>query len=96
MNKKSLVDEIAKGTGLTRVEVAAVVEGIMALVSRALREGESVELRGFGTFVPVHRAPRRARDPVSGVVRSIPPRWTVVFRPSPRLKNAVNQNHLDK
>ena len=91
MNKKNLVDELAKGTGLTKVEVTAVVEGFMSIVSKALQDRESVELRGFGTFVPVHRAPRRARDPISGEIRSIPAKWTVIFRPSPRLKNAVNQ-----
>jgi DNA-binding protein HU-beta len=96
MNKKGLVYELAQGTGLTKVEVAAVVDGFMALVNRSLRDGQTVELRGFGTFVPVHRAQRRARDPVSGKVRPIPPRWTVTFRPSPKLKNAVNENMLSK
>jgi len=89
MNKKDLVHELARGTGLTKVEVGAVVDGFMTLVSRGLREGKTVELRGFGTFAPVHRAPRRARDPVSGEIRPIPAKWTVTFRPSPRLKNAV-------
>ena len=93
MNKKDIVDELAKGTGLTKVEVAAVVDGVMTMISRAVREGNNVELRGFGTFAPVFRAKRRARDPVSGEVRPIPPRWTVIFRPSPRLKSAVN-HHL--
>lgn len=92
MNKKDLVDELARGTGLTKLEVGTVVDGFMTLVSRGLREGKSVELRGFGTFAPVHRAARRARDPVSGEIRPIPPRWTVTFRPSPRLKNAVGMH----
>jgi len=91
MNKKNLVDELAKGTGLTKVEVSAVVEGFMSIVSKALQDKESVELRGFGTFVPVHRAPRRARDPISGDIRPIPAKWTVIFRPAPRMKNAVNK-----
>ena len=89
MNKKDVVDELARGTGLTKVEVSAVVNGFMTVVSRGLREGKTVELRGFGTFAPVHRAARRARDPVSGKIRPIPPRWTATFRPSPRLKKAV-------
>jgi DNA-binding protein HU-beta len=92
MNKKDLVDELARGTGLTKVEVGAVVNGFMTLVSRGLREGKTVELRGFGTFAPVHRAARRARDPVSGEIRPIPSRWTVIFRPSPRLKKAVGSS----
>jgi DNA-binding protein HU-beta len=91
MNKKNLVDELAKGTGLTKVEVTAVVEGFMSIVNKALQDKESVELRGFGTFVPVHRAPRRARDPVSGEIHPIPAKWTVIFRPAPRMKKAVNQ-----
>ncbi len=92
MNKKELINEIALGTGLTRVEVGAAVDGLMTLISKTMRSGKTVELRGFGTFVPVHRAPRRARDPVSGEIRSIPAKWTVTFRPSPKLKKAVNQD----
>jgi DNA-binding protein HU-beta len=91
MNKKNLVDELARGTGLTKVEVTAVVEGFMTIVSKALQNKKTVELRGFGTFMPVHRAPRRARDPISGKIRPIPAKWTVIFRPAPRMKKAVNQ-----
>lgn len=92
MNKKELINEIALGTGLTRVEVGAATDGFMALINRTLRSGKTVELRGFGTFVPVYRAPRRARDPVTGEVRPIPSKWTVTFRPSPKLKKALNQD----
>ena len=96
MNKKELIDEIARGTGLTRVEVGVAVDGLMALINRTLCNGETVELRSFGTFVPVHRAPRRARDPVTGEIRTIPSKWTATFRPSPKLKQALNQKLKSK
>ena len=50
MTKAEIVEVIASGTGLTKVETAAVIDGFLATVSYALQNGDRVELRGFGTF----------------------------------------------
>jgi len=61
MKKADIVNIIAEGTGLTKVETQAVVEGFLATVSYALKNGERVELRGFGNFKPTLRKARKAR-----------------------------------
>ncbi|HDK36189.1 MAG TPA: HU family DNA-binding protein, partial [Bacteroidetes bacterium] len=50
MNKQDIVNIIAEGTGLTKLETAAVVDAFLATVSYALGNGNRVELRRFGTF----------------------------------------------
>ncbi len=89
MTKEQLVDKLAEGTGLMKMEVAAVVDGFIAIVSSALQQGESVTLRGFGTFLPVQRKARKARNPVSKDLVHIPARRVPYFRPAQELRKAV-------
>ncbi|MCK9410403.1 MAG: HU family DNA-binding protein, partial [Bacteroidetes bacterium] len=50
MTKADIVDVIASGTGLTKVETEAVVDGFIQTVIASLRDGKNIEIRGFGSF----------------------------------------------
>ncbi len=50
MTKADVVDHIAEATGLTKVETEAVIDGFVATIISALKAGERVEFRGFGSF----------------------------------------------
>lgn len=90
MTKADLVDRIANGTGLTKIETEAVVNGFIATVIQALIDGESVELRGFGSFRVQHRAARTARNPRTKEKVEIAERDVPVFKPSKDFREAVN------
>ncbi len=90
MNKADIVNKIAGGTGLTKVETEAVVEGFIISIIEAMRSGEHVEIRGFGTFKVKKRAPRIARNPRTGESVSVPATFTPTFKPSRELRDAVN------
>lgn len=90
MTKADIVDRIAKGTGLTKVETKAVVEGFMATVQEAMEEGKRIELRGFGVFEVDHRAPRTGRNPQTNEPVHIEDRFEPVFRPSNQFRDAVD------
>lgn len=90
MTKADIVDRIAKGTGLTKIETKAVVEGFMTTVQQAMEEGERIELRGFGVFEVQHRAPRTGRNPQTNEPVPIDERFDPVFRPSDTFKEAVD------
>jgi DNA-binding protein HU-beta len=62
MNKSQLVEEIASRTKLPAGDVAAVVDTLIAIVTRTVVRGEKVVLSGFGTFQRQARARRTARD----------------------------------
>jgi DNA-binding protein HU-beta len=90
MTKADIVDRIAKGTGLTKIETKAVVDGFMSTVQQAMKEGKRIELRGFGVFEVEHRAPRTGRNPQTNEPVPIDDRYEPVFRPSRKFREAVD------
>jgi DNA-binding protein HU-beta len=86
MTKADIVDIIAKGTGLTKVETLAVVDGFLATISYSLQNGDRVELRGFGTFCLRERQEKHVPNPKTGKMMNIPHRMVPDFKPSPQLK----------
>ena len=90
MTKSQMVDRVAEATGLTKIETEAVIDGFLYLVQETLKEGEAVELRGFGAFRPKERAPRVARNPQTNEQVTIPRRWVPAFKASREFRKAVN------
>ena len=89
MTKAQIVDRIAEATGLTKLETEAVVDGFMHTVLDAVSDGERVELRGFGTFKSVERAPRTARNPRTDQPVRVPRRMAPVFKPAQEFRRRV-------
>ncbi len=89
MTKAEIVNIIAKGTGLTKIESGAVVDGFLATIGYALQSGEHVELRGFGTFCLRERQEKHVANPRTGKMMHIPHRVVPDFKPSPQLKAYV-------
>jgi nucleoid DNA-binding protein len=92
MTKAEIVDIIAEGTGLTKLETQAVIDGFLATVRYALQKKERVDLRGFGNFYVVKRAARTTINPVSRVQIQIPEHFAPAFRPSKELKKYMNDS----
>jgi DNA-binding protein HU-beta len=91
LTKADIVNIIAEGTGLTKVETQAVVDGFLASLTYALKQGESVDFRGFGSFKVTERKARRGRNPKTGEEMIIPKHKTPVFRCSKDLKRYLNE-----
>ena len=63
MTKAELIEKISEKTGVVKVEVSATVEAFMEEVRNSLAVNkEDVFLRGFGSFIVKHRAPKTARN----------------------------------
>lgn len=91
MTKADIVDEIAKATGLTKIETKAVVDGVFSSIISAISTGKRIELRGFGVFKHKSRKPRMARNPKSGELVPLEKRFVPVFKPSPEFLHKVNE-----
>jgi len=89
VTKADIVNQIAEATGLTKTDTSAVVEGILTSLVSAMQQGEHIEIRGFGTFKVVDRAPRTGRNPKTGDVVKIPSRPMPVFKPSRELRSSI-------
>ena len=89
MTKADVIARIASQTGLTKTDVHEVVEGFLDSVKYSLSKNDPLEIRGFGTFHVVSRAPRKARNPRTGEEVLIPSRKQPVFKPSREMKKVV-------
>lgn len=91
VTKQELVDKLADGIGLTRVETQAVVDGFLALVMEAVANGDRVELRRFGVWKPVQRKGRSVRTPDGLHEVHIPDRIAAVFVPADEFRERMLQ-----
>ena len=91
MTKADIVKGVAASTGMTKTDVALVVNGVLDSLREALIEGERIEIRGFGVFKVVRRAPRTARNPRTNKPVRIGERRAPVFVPSRILRTQVEK-----
>jgi DNA-binding protein HU-beta len=91
MNKGNLIDKIAAGSHINKVQAAAAIETLVTSVTSALKKGDRVTLVGFGTFSVSQRKARSGRNPQTGAVIKIAARKVARFTPGLDLKKAVNK-----
>src|SRR5438067_880127 len=89
LTKMSLVEAVAQAVDLPRGEAAHVVELIFDSIVRALRSGDKVEIRGFGSFHTRQRRGRIARNPKTRAPVDVPPKKIPYFKPSTDLKRKL-------
>ncbi|MGE5314070.1 MAG: HU family DNA-binding protein [Acidobacteriota bacterium] len=92
MTKADIVDTIASGTGLTKVETEAVVDGFIHTVINSLCDGRNIEIRGFGSFKVKERKGRMARNPRTGAQVPVEDHYVPLFKVSKELKAKVNES----
>ena len=90
MTKAELVELICQGSGLSKKDTGVVVDLILENISRALCEGDKVELRGFGSFKVKERRSRKARNPRTGAAVDVPSKLVPYFKASNELKSLVD------
>jgi integration host factor beta subunit len=91
MTKSELVEIISETNSiLTRKESELVVNIVFDSIADALKSGEKVEIRGFGSFTIREREAREARNPKSGELVTIPAKRTPFFKTGKDLKERVN------
>ena len=89
MTKADVVNEVAKATGVEKVEALAVIESFMDVVKGSLAKGEPVYLRGFGSFIIKHRAEKAARNITKNTTMTIPAHNIPAFKPAKVFVNVV-------
>ena len=89
MNKADLIHEVAKVVS-TKKEAQEAVDGVFSSITRALKNGDTVTLVGFGSFKVVERKARKGRNPQTGEEIEIKASKAPKFTPGQALKEAVN------
>lgn len=91
MNKNELVEAIALSTEITKTDVDKVVTSLTEVITDELEKGDSVSLKGFGTFEVRSRSERTGRNPRTGETLVISASKVPAFKVSSALKKAVNK-----
>ena len=82
MTKADIVSEIAKSTGVEKVQVQAIVEAFMYSIKTSLTNKNNVYLRGFGSFIVKKRAKKVARNISKNTTITIPEHNIPAFKPA--------------
>lgn len=90
MNKSELVSAIAEESGLTKKDSENALKAFTKVVAEQLKNGESVQLIGFGTFEVSTRQERTGRNPKTGAELKIPACKLPKFKAGKALKDLVN------
>jgi integration host factor subunit beta len=93
MTKADLIEEVSRVVEMTRKEAEVIVEAIFDSIVRALRSGDKIEIRGFGSFRTRQRQPRVGRNPKTGTRVEVPAKKIPYFKPSKELKDVVNHSN---
>ena len=91
MNKAELIAKIAEESKLTKKAAETALDAFVTSVEEALRNGEKVQLVGFGTFEVRQRAARKGRNPQTKAEIKIPASKAPVFKAGKALKDLVNK-----
>jgi DNA-binding protein HU-beta len=89
MNKTQLIDAIAKAANLKKKDAEAALNATTAAIAEALKNGEKVQIMGFGSFEVKARAERTGKNPATGETIKIAASKAVVFKAGKALKDSV-------
>lgn len=90
-NKAELVDQVAKKTNLEKKKTHEIIDALFGTISDELKDGNKVQLIGFGTFEVRERAARKGRNPQTGEEIEIKASKVPAFKPGKGLKEIVNK-----
>ena len=90
MNKTELIAAIAEQAEISKKDAEKALKAFVDVVTEQLKEGEKVQLVGFGTFEVSERAAREGRNPKTGESMTIAASKTPKFKAGKALKDMVN------
>ena len=91
MNKAQLISALVNSAKLSRREADVAVNSIFDIIIDQLRQGEKVQIVGFGCFDVRERPARKGRNPMTGEAIEIEATRSVAFKPGKSLKDAMEQ-----
>ena len=95
MTRADLTEGVYQAIELPQKESDVVVCAIFDSIVRALRSGDKVEIRGFGSFHTRQRRGRLGHNPKTGAKVEVPPKRVPFFKPSKELRELVDSLNVN-
>jgi len=92
MNKSELIEKLAETMKLPIRESSSIINTIIDTMTEALANGDSIEIRGFGSFVVKQYDSYIGRNPKTGEKIKVAPKKLPFFKVGKDLRERVNQN----
>ncbi|CAB1275877.1 MULTISPECIES: integration host factor subunit beta [Candidatus Nitrosacidococcus] len=91
MTKSNLIDQLTQQQKiLSHKDVDDAVRVLLELMSKSLSDNQRIEIRGFGSFSLHYRPPRTGRNPKTGELVSLPPKYIPHFKAGKELRKRVD------
>lgn len=90
MNKHELVSAIAQNAEISKKDAERALSATVEAITKALAEGDKVQIVGFGTFEVRERAARQGKNPRTGEAIEIAASKQPAFKAGKALKDVVN------
>ena len=94
MTKADIVEKVSEKTGFTKVETDYIFNAILDTIKDSLKNGNRIELRGFGNFTVKHLPGKDARNPKTNEKIRVKERYMPKFKVSKLLIDSVNKSQL--
>jgi DNA-binding protein HU-beta len=89
MNKTELIEKMAAGAGISKVDAKKALDAAVAAVKDALIAGDKVALIGFGTLGVSERPAREGINPATKEKITIAAKKVVKFKAGAELNDAL-------
>jgi nucleoid DNA-binding protein len=80
-----------KKRDVSQKNISCILDGFFDVLKEYVAKGEHVELRGFGTFETKIRESKKAINPRTKEVLSVPRHAVPIFRPGKEIKQLVKE-----
>ena len=91
MTKADFITEVSRVAELSKKDAENIVNVFLDGIVDALKEGEKIELRGFGSFKLRRRNSRVGRNPRTSEAVQVPAKKVPYFKPGKDLKKLINK-----
>jgi len=92
VTKAEVIAEITEKTGLERNDVATAIEKFFDVIKDSMERGESIYVRGFGSFVNKKRAQKVARNISKNTAIIIDEHYVPSFKPSKQFIHKIKSS----
>jgi len=90
VNKADFTGQVANVAELSKADAARAIDAAIEIIKKALKNGDTVTLIGFGTFSVRKRAERQGRNPQTGATIKVKASKNPAFKAGKAFKDAVN------